>query len=290
MFAEEWPLMMFTLFCQLAVGTFTLLTLAQTLLSAKDSELAVKLTRPGFIAVGPIMALALVLSLFHLGKPLGAYLSISNLGTSWLSREIFTAGAFIILWLVGFIFGRQGKSSSVLNWLTVLLGLLAVLSMAGIYSSSIRPAWTDANTFIAFYGTTLLLGVLGASVFILYGTRNNNLTPEIVAVLKKLGIIAAVALLFPLLYLPVFISHLSGAGAAGLMSAQMIDGYAFQIILRWVLSLSGLALFAHVLYRQAKAAQPVPMSMVYTALALVLVGEFLGRYLFYAAAVSIAIG
>ncbi|HZK85300.1 MAG TPA: DmsC/YnfH family molybdoenzyme membrane anchor subunit [Desulfosporosinus sp.] len=38
MFAEEWPLMMFTLFAQLAVGSFLFLILIRTMLSPNDSK------------------------------------------------------------------------------------------------------------------------------------------------------------------------------------------------------------------------------------------------------------
>lgn len=290
MFAEEWPLMLFTFLSQLAIGTFIMLTLAQTLLSGKDEALAVKIVRPGLTAAGPLMAVALLLSLFHLGKPFSAPLSILNLGTSWLSREIFTAGAFFVLWLVCFYLMRKGKRSAAVSWAAAIFGLLAVISMAGIYSTSIRPAWTSANTYIVFLSTTFVLGVLGATASIVLALGNTSVSAEVAAVFKKLGLIAAAAVLIPLLYLPVYISGLGAGGEAGLASISLISGYGFQIILRWLLTVAGLGLLFHVLYKQIKASGPVPMPAVCGALGLIIAGEFLGRYLFYAIAVSITIG
>ena len=100
MFAEEWPLMMFTLVSQLAIGSFLMLVLVRSLLTKQDPQGAAKLTNPGFKAVGVLMVVALLLSLFHLGTPTGAYRSILNLKSSWLSREILTAGGFLVFWFV----------------------------------------------------------------------------------------------------------------------------------------------------------------------------------------------
>lgn len=290
MFAEEWPLLMFTLLSQLAIGTFIILTLVYSILESKDSELAIKVIKPGMRAVGPLMVLALLLSLFHLGKPFAAYLSISNLGSSWLSREIFTTGGFFVLWLVSYYFFRKGTVNKVLNWVASLTGLAAVYSMAGIYSASIKPAWADINTFIAFFGTTFVLGIIGALASISCSSRNESLKAEVYEVYKKLGLISLVAVLIPLLYLPIFVAGLSAGGDAGVASAQLFSGYALPLLLRWILSIAGLGVLFYMIYKQAKVSQQAPMNMVYIALALVLTGEFIGRMLFYATAVAVSIG
>ena len=290
MFAEEWPLLMFTLLSQLAIGTFLIMTLVYSILESKNFELTAKVIKPAMRAVGPLMAVALLLSLFHLGKPFGAYLSISNLGSSWLSREIITTGGFFALWLVSYYLYRKGTVNKVLNWVACLTGLAAVYSMAGIYSSSIKPAWADVNTFIAFFGTTFVLGIIGASASILYSTKNSNISAETGEVLKKLGFLAIFAVFIPLLYLPIFITGLSAGPGAAQSSAQILNNYSFQLFIRWALSLTGIGMLFYVVYKQIRAAAQVPMNMVYLSVALVLVGELLGRFLFYAMAVPILIG
>ena len=214
MFSEEWPLMMFTLFSQLAVGTYLILILVRAAMKGKNSQVANQITRNGVTMVGPIMAIALILSVFHLGTPLGAYRSISNLGSSWLSREIVTAGGFFVLWAINYYFERKRKIGSALSWIAALFGLAAIFSMASIYATSVRPAWTNINTYIAFYGTTLLFGAAGALASIVYGLKGTKVSAEVTNTLKKISFVAIAALAIQLIYLPIYISGLGHDGSA----------------------------------------------------------------------------
>ncbi|WP_282437947.1 DmsC/YnfH family molybdoenzyme membrane anchor subunit [Desulfosporosinus shakirovi] len=163
--------------------------------------------------------------------------------------------------------------------------------MASIYSSSIRPAWDSGNTFLAFLGTTILFGALGSVAFIIQGSKGNKLSPELISVLKKISLAGIAALLIQLVYLPVYYSALSGGGDAALASAQTLAGtYAPMMVIRWVLSVIGAALLVYTLFKKGNTTPAIPLNTVYLAFALVLVGEFLGRYIFYASAVSIMVG
>jgi anaerobic dimethyl sulfoxide reductase subunit C (anchor subunit) len=290
MFAEEWPLMMFTLISQLAIGSFIMLVLFRTLMLPKDPSSVKKLSNIGFMAVGPLMTLALIFSLFHLGTPTGAIRSILNLGSSWLSREILTAGGFFVLWFFSYRAYQKESAGNAIGWITSVVGLLAIYSMANIYGNSVRPAWDNLNTYIAFFGTTLALGSLGAASFIVYGAKGSTLNGAAISLLKKLSILAVAAIVLPLIYLPVFISGLGSGVAAAQASAQLLSGtYAFIIVIGAVLSLIGTALLYLGLNKAAKTSL-IPLQFVFLALALVIVGEFIGRYVFYASAVSIMIG
>lgn len=288
-FAEEWPLMTFTLLSQLAVGTFIILMIVKASSGNQDSQ-ASKALSFGFTAVGPVTLLALIFSVFHLGDPLGAPRSILNLGSSWLSREILTAGGFFVLWIVFWWLSRKGKESNALGWITVLVGLAAIFSMSHIYSSSVRPAWDNANTYIAFFGATLAMGVLGAVSAIVYGMKGNTLSTTVTKTLKSIGYIGAAAVVLPLVYLPVFISGLKAGGTTAEASAQILTGNMGMLAGRGILSVLGVALLLHVLYKGGAKGKALSTSTIYLALILVLVGEFLGRYLFYASGVSPIIG
>ena len=289
MFSEEWPLMMFTLLSQLAVGTYLLLVLVRSILNGKKSPLAHQITKPGLVAVGPIMALALLCSLFHLGTPLGAYRSIANLGTSWLSREIVTAGGFFVLWAVGRYLERKETGGSALSWITALFGLAAIFSMASIYATSVRPAWANLNTYIAFFATTLLFGAAGALVFMVRGLKGAAPSKEVAAILKSICLIGLAALAVQVIYLPVYIAGLGSAGNAALASAELLKGsYGLSMILVVLVSLAGGILLLYAVLKGGKGR--IPVNTVYLALAGVLVGEFIGRYVFYASAVSIMVG
>lgn len=288
MFAEEWPLMMFTLTSQLAIGSFIILAFVWAFVSKQDKSVARKLTNPGFKAVGVVMVIALILSLFHLGTPTGAYRSILNLGSSWLSREILTAGGFLVFWFLSYqAYKKESASSGVLSIITILMGLAAIYSMANIYSHSIRPAWTNVNTYIAFFGATFALGSLGAAALVIYGAKD-GLSSAILGSLKKVNIIAALAVILPLVYLPIYISGLAGGNAAAQASAQLLTGsYMVPLIIRGILSLGGVGLL---FYALKAGKNTLPKNCVYLALVLVMIGEFMGRYVFYGSGISIMIG
>ncbi|MDQ7095151.1 DmsC/YnfH family molybdoenzyme membrane anchor subunit [Desulfosporosinus sp. PR] len=288
MFAEEWPLMMFTLISQLAIGSFIILVFVRAFLTKQDAPMAVKLTNPGFKAVGVLMVLSLIFSLFHLGTPSGAYRSILNLASSWLSREILTAGGFLVFWFASYR-SYQKNNASALGWITSLIGLAAVFSMVNIYSHSVRPAWTNVNTYIAFYGAMLALGSLGAAAMIAYASKGTEVSSSVIAQLKKVNIIAGAAVILPLVYLPVYINGLANGDAAAQASSQLLTGsYVFLLILRGLISLVGAGLLFYAIRQIGK--KTAFQNWVYGALVLIFMGEFIGRYVFYGSAVSIMIG
>lgn len=287
MFSEEWPLLMFTLLTQLAVGLYAFLVVVRSLNKKIDRNASINMTRMGMTVVGPIMVVALILSVFHLGSPLGAYRALLNLDSSWLSREILFAGLFFALWLVGFIMERRGKWNQVLGWVNTVVGIGAVFCMASIYGSSILPAWTNVNTFLSFFGTTIVFGAIGAVFTILMSKEEK--TPQLLSILKMTSIIGLVAIVFQLIYLPVYTSGLSVNGAAGFESAQLVAGsYLYPTIIRWVLSTGGISLLVFGLFQKTQKLAIYRLS--YAAFGLVLVGEFLGRYIFYATGVPIIVG
>lgn len=287
MFAEEWPLLMFTLLTQLAVGTYIFITVIRSLKKKIDSKQSIKITKFGMFLIGPIMLLAFVASVFHLGDPFGAYRSIGNLGSSWLSREIIFAGGFFALWIVTYYLDRKGVWNQIVGWVTSIVGLGAIFSMASIYATSIKPAWSDVNTYLAFYGTTILFGAVTSMLVIMLSKEEK---PEGLAnILKGIGLVGLAAIVIQLIYLPVYVAGLSSSGLAGIESASLITNeYAIATIIRWGLSIVGLAIFGYVFFR--KSEPKTQYTVFYTAFALVLVGEFLGRYIFYATGVSIIVG
>src|SRR5690606_915427 len=136
-------------------GTYIFLVVIRALSNKMGKEKSIKLTGLGMTVVGPVMLVALILSLFHLGTPSGAYRAILNWDSSWLSREIIFAGTFFVLWLIGYLLERKGAWSQVLGWINSIVGVVAIFSMSSIYAATIMPAWTDFNTYLSFFGTTI---------------------------------------------------------------------------------------------------------------------------------------
>lgn len=287
MFAEEWPLLLFTLLSQFGVGAYIFFVVVRAFNKKLGDNLAINVTKRGMLLVGPIIALALIFSLFHLGDPFGAYRSLFNLDSSWLSREIVFTSAFFALWIVSFYMDWKGKWNQMVGWVTSIVGLGAVFCMASIYASSIKPAWTDMYTYLAFYGTTLLFGAVTSMIFILLSKEEK--TEGLTSLIKGIGLVGLGVMVAQLIYLPIYVSGLSVSGQAGLESASLItETYALSSVIRWALSFIGLATIGYVFYRNNKAKSQMTFYMA--ALTLVLVGEFLGRYIFYATGVSIIVG
>ncbi|MDQ7093729.1 DmsC/YnfH family molybdoenzyme membrane anchor subunit [Desulfosporosinus sp. PR] len=293
MASTEWPLIIFTILTQMAVGTYIVLAILRALLAKKiEPQTAAKLTNIGLLAVGPVMAVALLISLFHLGSPLIAFYSIANLGTSWLSREILFSGLFFFLWIISYYFIMKNKSGNALNWITAIVGLLAVFSMSNIYSSSIMPAWMAADTFVSFFGTTIVLGLLASAATVGFAAKGEKLQEVTVSLLQRVSLLTLAVIVLQLIFLPEYLSGLAGGGQAGQTSAQLLSAsYSFPMLLHWLLTVIGAALLTYVLYKKgSEKLMTLPAGTIYLAFIIVLAGEFVGRFLFYASAVPIRIG
>ncbi|WP_048600912.1 dimethyl sulfoxide reductase anchor subunit family protein [Rubeoparvulum massiliense] len=288
MFREEWPLMMFTLFTQLAVGTFIILFLIRYLLDKHGNKaLAAQLTNQGFLLVWPVMGIALILSIFHLGSPGIAFRAISNLGSSWLSREILFAGLFFALTVVSWYLYKKGQGGHMIGLITAIVGLIAVYSMSSIYAAAVKPAWSNLNTFICYYGVTFTFGPL-AAIALVTRAMKENADQQVHVLLKKMSYISLIAILIQLVYLPIYLTSLSQGGTTAVASLQLLsDSYSFQMFLHWILTVVGSILCIYTLVKK----NPIKaQSLLYVAFLCVIVGEFIGRYVFYASGISIMIG
>ncbi|HNX92251.1 MAG TPA: dimethyl sulfoxide reductase anchor subunit [Syntrophomonas sp.] len=168
MLRKEWPLIINTILAQLAAGIFIFISADIIIILQNAPELAaanLKLNGTGLVWAGPIIILAMFLSLFHLGKPFRAYRAMANLPVSWLSWEIFLSGAFLVLWAVTYFID---KPYPYLLGVTSLTALLNVVSMSNIYSSTGRPGWKGAVTYLDFLGSMVIFGSV-ASAFITNG-------------------------------------------------------------------------------------------------------------------------
>ena len=167
---KEWTLVAFTIGGQTAVGVFLVFHLpflARGRLPGSGWRLTWIFT---LAIVVLITALAAFVSFFHLHHPLRARYALSNLRTSWLSREILfelSFGAFVALeaWLA---YVRPASRGTL--WPVIvaagLAGALFIVSMARLYMLPALPAWSGAYTPLSFLLTTLVLGAVGTEVIV----------------------------------------------------------------------------------------------------------------------------
>ena len=159
----HWPLVVMLVLSQASVGAAVMAALA----------------RP---ANPPLLLLSLALavvglgsSVFHLGRPFGAWRAFLNLKRSWMSREIVVFGLFppLLMTAIALTFGAPVSDPA---WFIKLLragsetgaplvGLLGVFCSVMIYHDTHRPLWHLRRSLPLFFGTTLALGALGAAIF-----------------------------------------------------------------------------------------------------------------------------
>ncbi|HOJ25730.1 MAG TPA: dimethyl sulfoxide reductase anchor subunit [Candidatus Saccharicenans sp.] len=199
---KDWPLIVFTVLVQTAVGSFIflfgLLVINRRHLGQFGSAwLFPWLFRPALDLL-LLMGLSLLISLFHLGRPSSAYLAVVNLKTSWLSREILAACLFfagLLVLTVSIFFGLPLTILLLISCLDMLVGLALIFIMSKIYRLPAVPAWNSCRTTLSFYLTALLTG---AGFLALVGPPLFEAWPE---GRLQLTVILQITLLISLIYI-----------------------------------------------------------------------------------------
>jgi anaerobic dimethyl sulfoxide reductase subunit C (anchor subunit) len=302
-----WALVIYTILTQMAVGSFVVLGIVHFYAMRKAGvDQADRLSDRALLAIGPVLVLGILASLFHLGNPINAPRAISNLASSWLSREILCTvlfavfgGAFAIAqWRkIGTFVARN-----VIAWIAALIGLGAIYSMSNIYLLQTQPAWDSLATPIQFFSTAFLAGALAiGSAFVANYAYVKQKEPECADVqcgllrnvVRGIAVASVVLLGIEVLVYPLQMAYLVSSGnPAALQSVSMTFSlYGALLALRLVLVVLGAGIFGLFLFRYASiTGMELTMgNLVYTAFALVLVSEAIGRFLFYATQVRIGI-
>lgn len=161
---KEWPLVAFTVAGQAAVGVFLLVNIPILLTRGTPYAARTKWWLVGLALVGGLMVLAALVSFFHLHHPLRARRVLSNMRTSWLSREIFFELGFIALVvLAAFLALRVPSQSGLLTGVLIaasIAGILFLLAMSKLYMLPSVPVWNQAYTPLSFTLTALNLGAM----------------------------------------------------------------------------------------------------------------------------------
>jgi anaerobic dimethyl sulfoxide reductase subunit C (anchor subunit) len=289
---REWALLAFTILGQTAAGLMIVLMIVRAYLAPKvGGDLTDRLTnRPLFLVV-PLMALALLASLFHLGSPLHIARAVPNLGSSWVSREVVIAVTFIVFAaLYTYLQWRKVGTESLRNaigWITALLALAYIYAMGMVYMIATQPAWNTIATPVTFIVGSLLVGSLGMAAALVMGHAGlkKTETPVVNNVLQMLAVSAIVLLGVEFVVLPLYLAYLATQGGAALQSLNMMIGsYGFVFFLRLLTLFVGAGVLAAYLYRNAAVAdkEQTLATLAYSAFALALIGEAMGRFIFYA--------
>jgi anaerobic dimethyl sulfoxide reductase subunit C (anchor subunit) len=281
---KDRSLVVFTIFSQTAVGSFWVLG-ALNLWSTNQSGILEgnALFNRIMLVVVLNMVLGLLTSFFHLGTPYRAWRALTNLRSSWLSREIlfalmFTGVSALFTALQWLGWGSIG-TRSLTSWVAAVSGLALIYSMANTYQLRTIPAWNTWVTVGSFFTTTLLLGMLLVVESLLIFSDSSIESLEFP--LYSIGISMIILLFVQITITSVWITRLSRGQESALRTVERLTRDHSTILgLRFGSALAGiLAIFLSLTSWGNDSVS------ILTALAFIMVlgSELLGRMLFYVA-------
>lgn len=269
----EWPLVLFTVLSQLVVGATGTLWLLETL----GRPLKAQTAKPLVASLVLILGGGLVISLFHLGHPLLAFRAITNLGSSWLSREVILFSVTLVLLILYYlrISDADPASRKVVGGLASLAALSALVASALVYTIPARSAWSNLYPTFFFIMTAAMLGPLYVGFFLSRkGETPFNLAPwaGTAALISGIGFILYLSLL------------LKGTPESYQTALNLLNSGSFwaRTVLNWIVP-AGILLVAGL--KKTKVSQTTLVAL----LLMVLLGEVLGRELFYSATVALKV-
>lgn len=287
---EELALIVFSIFLQAAIGIMVFAAIAKYLNKDGSFKTAV-VTAAGLALIG------LLASFLHLGQPLRAFNSLAHFATSWLSREIWFTGIFIgltVLTALLLLFkpAYQGAIRVCLA-LAAVIGLADVYAMASVYTSSSIPAWNSGAIPLEFYAATLSMG---AVLFLSLGGAEAGKVRRL-AVLST-GVVVALQVAAMVIY---YIQLGTSDSLAAQQSLTLLSSMSGVTIIKWLFILFGTGLLFFPVQKQFNvngsgqaalevAAAGPAITGIYAAMALLIIGQLAGRYLFYTIMISSRVG
>jgi anaerobic dimethyl sulfoxide reductase subunit C (anchor subunit) len=267
---HEWPLMVFTVLGQIAVGGFLVLALALmgNRLEAVEKESLVK--RMFFVWL--LLGIGFLASAFHLGSPLRMVNALNRIGSSGLSTEVAFGVLFFAAGGLYWLLAVMGKMPSGLNtvWLLIamVLGVAFVYMMVNAYKISTVPTWNNGYTTVNFFMTMLtggaLLGYLLKRPVCACGG----------ALLAGVSVAALVVSVCANLMLG---GELSTMSSSVMQATTLVPDYGQLMAGRLVLIALGLACWIGPMLKGRGANG----GMMFIGLLLVICGELIGRGVFY---------
>lgn len=279
MISNDWPLIFFTLLSQTATGL--ILTLA--FLSAGRKEVLklvyTLVNRPITLFALMAMACAVLFSFLHLGSPARAVYALTNLSSSWLSRELLMVLVFGATLTVRALFLQLFRGRETLNrimlWLCVVAGTAMIYSMARLYMIAVVPSWNQASTMVLFFSGSLLLGI---PLFLTLLVAGHVVYPDKHGVTGFSRLLVSVVIFAFLVRIPFALQAGMPSVDAGFPppGVPVIAG-----LLYYVLMGAGTVLLMAWAFMRLNADEKLLRVLVPASFFLLLLGEVLGKYIFY---------
>lgn len=273
---DQLPLVFFTVLAQCAVGIF-LVTGCMRLMSGSAQISHIAAINNAQLFAWPILAIAAMASMTHLGHPLRAFNVLFGVThSSPLSLEIISMSAFGAVGVVYSFFSFRKIAEDLQKPLLVLamiLGVVFMLAIANVYTLETVPTWNSGWTTFQFLATAGVLGMIGAAVLIQF--QSNSVSEYAQKANRVLAVTGIVATMFAVVTIPMFLGFL---GQLELFDnpLNLRDYHNTLLMLRTLMLCAGMAIWVvpALAENSGKGSAIVGMLLVLTA-------ELAGRVFFY---------
>ncbi|PWC12194.1 dimethyl sulfoxide reductase anchor subunit family protein [Brenneria corticis] len=276
---HEWPLIIFTLLMQLAIGCVVTVWYCQRFAYRDwDNDKRAAMARPPIVCALIVGGIGLLASVAHLGNPWHALYTLSHVTHSWMSREIlFTALFMGLLFLSAAVLLVRKTLPMTLLGITALAGLADIFVMSAIYDNSRFILWQGWGTYAAFYGSSFMMGSLFGAMSMRFGLRRFGAGGEsdLLAPLLRLYMLG---FLLATLAVIVMFSSLAPNLAQGITVKTAAANINALTLSRYLLLTVALFLVATLMAGKRRAS---PGAIGALALIATITGEGVGRYVFF---------
>ncbi|MFA0557467.1 MULTISPECIES: dimethyl sulfoxide reductase anchor subunit family protein [unclassified Vibrio] len=273
MIFHEWSLIFFTVLAQTAVGGYLLIG-ARALVLGHDEEKLNSYKVPMFI-LWALMGLGFMFSTTHLGSPLRAFNAFNQLGSAWLSNEVFFGAAFFAVgglqWLLSVVKKGGVAIQKALMVGAMVLGVIFMYAMINVYMINTVPTWDNIYTPLSFIMTMVVGGFL-LSQFVIVFANDSRFTVD-----RNITMLAVIAVAISLLVTVGKLNLIGDIQTSAAKASELVDGLGSYVILQVALLMASLLIWILPMLNKAKV-NPVNLGL---ALVLFLASELIGRGLFY---------
>ncbi|TKF35082.1 dimethylsulfoxide reductase [Vibrio kanaloae] len=273
MIFHEWSLIFFTVLAQTAVGGYLLIG-ARALVLGHDEEKLNSYKVPMFI-LWALMGLSFMFSTTHLGSPLRAFNAFNQLGSAWLSNEVFFGAAFFAVgglqWLLSVLKKGGVAIQKALMVGAMVLGVIFMYAMINVYMINTVPTWDNIYTPLSFI-MTMVVGGLLLSQFVIVLANDSRFTVD-----RNITMLAVIAVAISLLVTVGKLNLIGDIQTSAAKASELVDGLGSYVILQVALLMASLLVWILPMLNKAKV-NPVNLGL---ALVLFLASELIGRGLFY---------
>jgi anaerobic dimethyl sulfoxide reductase subunit C (anchor subunit) len=304
---REWALPVYTILMQLTTGSITVMWILRSIsVSEYGREKIDQVFSNTITVIFFTIAVAFAGSHFHLSKPYLSILSVLNIHTSWLSREIlFSVLFFLTVGSLAFVDRFRATKwhlKTILGWLAILFGWASIYCMAKIYMLPTQISWNTSITMYSFVFTSLLLGIIALITLLimdlkyveLFDLAKANLYVGLIRKFLHWLVLAAMLIVMVQVALNIYqiiLLENNDHPTAQASLELLLNVYPVLFGMRLGLIIAGVGVLGAVAYKHLHNREPIKdlLFSAYIACLLVLVGEILGRFLFYAVHVRIGL-